>query len=102
MSDSTYRNNEASHLKDLIREALVEMKMSDRLQTKKIEQLWRKLSGPFVSKCTIDVKYYEHKLFVTLSNAPLRHELTMGKDKLIKILNDELPDDYQLKELILR
>ena len=102
MSESTHRNSETSNLKDLIRDALIEMKMSDPLQSKKVEQLWRTLAGPFVSKCTIDVKYYSHKLFVTLNNAPLRHELSMGKDKLIKILNEQLPEDYQLKELILR
>jgi hypothetical protein len=40
-------------------------------------------------------------LYVALSSAVLREELSYGKDKIIKMINEELRKDV-VKEIILR
>ena len=45
--------------------------------------------GPTVANRTTKIYFRDKKLFVYLNSAPLREELFNGRDKIIKLLNEE-------------
>ena len=66
-----------------------------------VKEAWINLLGPGIANYTLDVVLKNNTLYVALSSAVLRAELSYGKDKIIKMINEELRKDV-VKEIILR
>ena len=94
------RHNETD-LKTAIKAMLDYYKLQGRYQQTKLKQIWPALMGPSIAQYTTDIKIYRNVFYVTLSSAPLRQELSMGKEKIKNLLNEELGEDY-LKEIVIR
>ena len=60
------------------------------LTNAKVTQLWSKLMGENINRYTDKIIVKNKTLTIYLSSAPLREELTYGKDKIIKLINDEI------------
>ena len=88
-------------LKDAIKAMLDYYKLKGKYQQTRIKQLWTSLMGPAISQYTTDLKVYRRKLYVQLSSAPLKQELSMGTEKIRAMINEELGEDY-LEEVIIR
>jgi hypothetical protein len=57
--------------------------------------------GPAIQKYTTAIKLQNDTLYVQLSSSVLREELSYGKEKIIRMLNEELGKDL-VKKLVLR
>jgi hypothetical protein len=57
--------------------------------------------GNGVNSYTKNILLKGNTLYVELSSSVLREELSYGKDKIIKLINDELRRDV-VKEVVLR
>ena len=62
---------------------------------------WEKVMGKPVAKHTREIFIRERKLFVRLDSAALREELSYGKEKILKMLNDEAGEQV-IDEVILQ
>ena len=62
---------------------------------------WENLMGNGVNKYTTRVELKEDTLYVSLSSSVLREELSLGKSKIIAMLNEELGREL-IKNLVLR
>ena len=62
---------------------------------------WDKLMGSGVNRYTNAVELKGDTLFVSLSSSVLREELSLGKTKIITMLNEELGKEL-IKKLVLR
>ena len=62
---------------------------------------WEGLMGNGVNTYTTKVELKENTLYVSLSSSVLREELSLGKSKIIAMLNDELGREL-IKNLVLR
>ncbi|MEL7222822.1 MAG: DUF721 domain-containing protein [Bacteroidota bacterium] len=94
------KHNE-TNLKTAIKAMLDHYKLQGRYQQTRLKQLWPAIMGPSIAQYTTDIKIYRHVFYVTISSAPLKQELSMGKEKIKKMLNEELGEDY-LKEVVIR
>jgi predicted nucleic acid-binding Zn ribbon protein len=56
----------------------------------KVLQSWNSVLGPVVAKRTRQISFQDKKLFVRISSAPLKKELSMSKSKVIGMLNAEI------------
>ena len=56
----------------------------------KVRQLWPSLMGENIDRYTKKIIVRNKTLIISLSSAPLREELTYGKEKIIKMINEEL------------
>jgi len=83
------RENESASIKDLMDIFINGSKLKKGFQKMNIEEAWAKLMGAGVSS-----------LIVSLSSSVLREELSHGKAKIIKMLNDELGETL-VKKLML-
>tara|TARA_S200000501_G_scaffold348447_1_gene363664 strand:+ start:422 stop:724 length:303 start_codon:yes stop_codon:yes gene_type:complete len=69
------------------------------LTNEKVNQLWSKLMGENIDRYTDKIIVKNKTVTIYLSSAPLREELTYGKDKIIKLINEET--DVKLIEKII-
>ena len=69
------------------------------LTNEKVNQLWSKLMGENIDRYTDKIIVKNKTVTIYLSSAPLREELTYGKDKIIKLINEET--DVKLTEKII-
>lgn len=88
-------------LKDALKEMLEVYRLKAKLNQTKINAVWIKLMGTSINKYTREIKLRRNKLYITIESASLRQELSYGKEKIIKIINDELGENY-IEDVIIR
>ena len=59
------------------------------LTNAKVVQIWSKLMGENIERYTDKIIVRNKTLTISLSSAPLREELTYGKEKIIRMINEE-------------
>ena len=57
--------------------------------------------GETISKRTEKIIFKDEVLSIYLNSAPLKEELTYGREKIIQLLNQELGGNY-IKEVVIR
>ena len=88
-------------LKEALKEMLEVYRLKAKLNQTKINAVWSKLMGSSINKYTREIKLRRNKLYITIESASLRQELSFGKEKIIKIINEELGENY-IEEVIIR
>lgn len=71
------------------------------ITNEKINGLWNQLLGDNISQFTDKVELRNETLYVSLSSAPLREELSYGKEKIMQMLNEEMGKET-IKKIVLR
>lgn len=94
------RENDSFSIEDLMQSFIKENNLSKGMQKIKVEEVWTKLMGPGVEGYTTSVRYQNKTLIVQLNSSVLREELSYGKEKIIKMLNDELGEELITKLML--
>lgn len=66
-----------------------------------VKEAWSRLLGPGVDAHTSEVYLQNNRLFVSFSSSVLREELSYGKEKIIRMLNEDLGKEL-IRELIFK
>lgn len=90
-----------SPISDVLKAFIENNKLQSGMDKIDVEKAWKELMGNGVNTYTKEIILKGSTLYVTLSSAVLREELSYGKQKIITMLNDELRKEV-LKELVLR
>jgi hypothetical protein len=85
-------NNESS-IGDVLKEIIQVNKLQSGMDQVLVKESWASLMGKGVNNYTKNVQLKGSTLYVELTSAVLREELSYGKDKIIKMINDELRRD---------
>lgn len=93
-------SNEVS-ISEVLQQFIKVNKLESGMDKIDVEQAWKSLMGNGVNSYTQEVILKGSTLYVKLTSAVLREELSYGKDKIIKMLNEELRKDV-VTNLILR
>lgn len=93
-------NNENS-IADVLKEIIQLNKLQPGMDQIEVKEAWFFLMGNGVKSYTKNVILKGTTLYVELTSAVLREELSYGKDKIIKMINDELKR-IVVKEVVLR
>jgi hypothetical protein len=94
------RENEAFSVKDLMDSFIKENNLSKGMQKLKIEEIWAKLMGQGVVSYTDKVQLQNKTLVISLSSSVLREELSYGKDKIMKMMNEEMGEELVKKIML--
>lgn len=94
------RENESFLVKDLLQIFIKENNLSSGMQKIKIEETWAKLMGQGVAGYTTSVKLQNKTLIIHLSSSVLREELTYGKEKIMKMMNEEMGENLISKIIL--
>ena len=71
------------------------------LHQARIKTAWRDLMGATIAGYTQAIYLRNRKLYLTIDSPSLRQELSMSRDKIRGILNEELQEEY-IEEVIIR
>lgn len=72
---------------NLILQALREQGLETPLQQKRLVEAWPLVAGPLIARYTLNVSIYNQTLYVRLSNAALRADLSMRRTEFVQRLN---------------
>ncbi|WP_026711519.1 DUF721 domain-containing protein [Flavobacterium filum] len=90
-----------SPISEVLKAFIENNKLQSGMDKIDVEKAWKELMGNGVNTYTKEVILKGSTLYVTLSSAVLREELSYGKQKIITMLNDELRKEV-VRELVLR
>lgn len=93
-------SNESS-ISEVLQQFIQQNKLESGMDKIDVEQAWKSLMGNGVNSYTQEVILKGSTLYVKLTSAVLREELSYGKQKIIVMLNEELRKDV-VKEIVLR
>ncbi|RIV45260.1 DUF721 domain-containing protein [Flagellimonas pelagia] len=95
------RNNDHMALGEALSEFIKENKLQKGMDKVDAREAWTNLMGNGVNNYTTSVELKNETLYVSLSSSVLREELSLGKSKIITMINEELGREL-VKKLILR
>ncbi len=95
------RLNNQSSIGDILGQIIQTNKLESGLNQVSVVDAWKNLMGNGVNNYTQNVTLRNGILYVELTSAVLREELSYGKDKIIKIINEELGKEI-VKSVVLR
>ena len=95
------RNNEHISISDALKVFVEKNKLQKGLDKVNVRDVWNSQMGPAIEKYTTSIKLDRETLYVQLSSSVLREELSYGREKIIRMLNEELGREL-VKKLVLR
>jgi hypothetical protein len=94
------RQNEFHSIQELMKDVIKENKLTKGMHQLSVKEAWFKLMGAGIVSYTNKVELNGKTLVVSLKSSVLREELSYGKEKIIKMMNDELGEKL-ISKLIL-
>lgn len=95
------RFSEESSIGDVLKQFVTQNKLEGGMDVVNVRDAWKNLMGNGVNNYTTEIQLKGTTLYVALSSSVLREELSYGKDKIIKMINEELRKDL-VQTLVLR
>ncbi len=101
MKNDTKRNNDSFLISDVLKEFIQKNKLEKGLDAVDVKQAWVNLMGNGVNNYTKEVLLKNNVLYVWLTSSVLREELLFGKQKIIRMINEEIGKEV-IKDLVFR
>ena len=88
-------------MKEALSAFIQKNKLEKGMDKVEAREAWARLMGNGVNNYTTDIELRNDTLFISLSSSVLREELSLGKTKIIAMINEEIGKDL-VKKLVLR
>jgi hypothetical protein len=95
------RTSNESSISEVLQQFIQVNRLEAGMDKIDVEQAWKNLMGNGVNSYTQEVILKGTTLYVKLTSAVLREELSYGKQKIITMLNEELRKEV-VKDLVFR
>ena len=82
--------NDAQQIGDMIRRFFRQNGLESPLNEYRLVHAWNDVVGPVISRYTTNLYIKNQILYVHLSSSVLREELMMGRDMLVRNLNQQV------------
>lgn len=86
---------------DVLKQFIEKNKLQPGMDKIDVQEAWKSLMGNGVNTYTKEVVLKGSTLYVSLTSAVLRQELSYGKEKIIKMINEEIGKEV-ITDVILR
>ena len=84
------KRNDAQQIGDMIRKFFRQNGLESPLNEYRLVQAWNDVVGPVIFRYTTNLYIKNQILYVHLSSSVLREELMMGRDRLVRNLNQQV------------
>ncbi|MEP2059088.1 DUF721 domain-containing protein [Maribacter litoralis] len=95
------RGNDNTSMKEALSAFIQKNKLEKGIDKVDARAAWAKLMGNGVNNYTTEIELKFDTLYVSLSSSVLREELSLGKSKIVRMLNEEIGKEV-VKKLVLR
>lgn len=93
------RKHNTQDIKSIIKDLLKESNLEKRFNAQEVVDAWPKIVGSMFAKYTSKVYLKQNILYVTMTSAAARQELSMAKSHLIKSINESF-DQELVKDIV--
>ena len=94
------RDADPKSIKDVLGAFVETNKLQKGFDKVNVADAWRDVMGPAISKYTTQLRLDGDRLIVQLSSSVLREELSYGKEKIMRNLNEELGKEVITKVVL--
>ena len=84
------RRNDAEQIGEMIRKFFRQTGLETPLNEYRLVQAWKEVVGPVITRYTSNLYIKNQILYVHLTSSVLRQELMMGRDLLVRNLNEQV------------
>lgn len=84
------RKSDTSSLSEAMNDMLSEYNLKNRFDQNRLIVYWEKIMGKAIAQKTGKLFFKGQTLYVEIQSAPLKHELKLGKSKIIKNLKTDI------------
>jgi len=95
------RKRENKSIGDVLKDFIQVNRLDKGLDKVLAKDAWNKVMGAPIVKYTTQIVLERDVLYVQLSSSVLREELSYGKEKIIRLINEEMGKDL-ITKLVLR
>ncbi len=95
------RQGENNSMSDVLKGFIDKNRLQKGLDRVSIQDAWNNVMGNAISKYTTAIILERDVLYIQLSSSVLREELSYGKSKIIKLINEEMGKEI-ITKLVLR
>ncbi|APQ18443.1 DUF721 domain-containing protein [Maribacter hydrothermalis] len=95
------RGNDNTSMKEALSAFIQKNKLEKGIDKVDAREAWARLMGNGVNNYTTEIELRFDTLYVSLSSSVLREELSLGKSKIIRMINEEIGKEL-VKKLVLR
>jgi hypothetical protein len=95
------RSTEPTPINDVLKQIMDANRLQPGMDKIDVRDAWKNLMGNGVNTYTREIMLKGTTLYVELTSAVLREELSYGKEKIIKMINEELRREV-VKDVVLR
>jgi predicted nucleic acid-binding Zn ribbon protein len=81
------KRRDAQPIGELVRHFLRQESLESPLNERRLINAWAEVLGPTIASYTREIYIKNQTLYVHLTSAPLRQELMMGREMLVRTLN---------------
>jgi len=93
-------SKDPENISAVLKEFIKGNKLEQGIDNVRIKELWTEHMGNGVASYTQNVQLSNSTLFISLSSAVLREELSYGKSKIISMMNDALGKELITKVVL--
>lgn len=87
------RHEDFLPIEAILKQFIKENNLSKGINKLSVEKLWPELMGSGVANYTDSVTLKNRTLIVKLNSSVLREELSYGKEKIVKMINEHMGED---------
>ena len=84
------RNSNEETIEDVIKKLIKSYGMSKNHDSYQAENAFKKVMGATISKYTKEVYIKNKRMYVKLTSSVIREELSMGKSKIVNMVNEDI------------
>jgi hypothetical protein len=95
------RTNDSEAISDVLKGFIEANNLQKGMDAVNVRDAWKNLMGPGVNNYTSEIMLKNGTLYVQLTSAVLREELSYGRAKIVAMINEELGREV-VKDVILR
>jgi len=88
-------------LAEVLEELMNHYRMKNGISLARIKAAYAHMMGPVITRHTREIRLIQRKLYLYIESPALRQELSYGRDKIRRMVNEELREDY-LEEVIIK
>lgn len=92
------KRKEAKSVGEIIQDLLKQQNLEDKLCEHRALDMWPKIVGPLINQRTVERRVENGVIFVRITSAPIRQELSNNKTSLLASLNKAAGKDV-LKDI---
>ncbi|MFT4738257.1 MAG: putative nucleic acid-binding Zn ribbon protein [Cyclobacteriaceae bacterium] len=78
------------HIKDALQKYLQEEKIDQQFNEKKLISMWKEIMGSPIANRTSGIFIKNKVMFVKLTSAPLKQELTHARQKVLNLMEEKM------------